>query len=57
LRALTAREVAQLLNVSRSSIYQLIMHKRIFSVKVGGARRIPRHAVKAFVDRLMASQQ
>jgi excisionase family DNA binding protein len=40
------------LSISRSLLYQLLMHKRIFSVKVGGARRIPLAAIHEYVEAL-----
>lgn len=49
---LTPDEAADMLSISRSLLYRLIMHKRIFSVKVGGSRRIPVRAVHAYVDAL-----
>jgi len=47
---LTPAEAAMALSISRSLLYQLLMHKRIFSVKVGGARRIPLTAIHEYVD-------
>lgn len=49
---LTPLEAAEILSISRSLLYDLIMRKRIFSVKVGGARRIPLRALHAYVDGL-----
>jgi excisionase family DNA binding protein len=46
---LTPREAADALSISRSHLYHLIVRKRIFSVKVGGARRIPVQALQAYV--------
>ena len=40
------------LSISRALLYQLLMHKRIFSVKVGGARRIPLAAIQEYVETL-----
>jgi excisionase family DNA binding protein len=42
---LTPAEAATVLSISRSLLYQLLTHKRIFSVKVGSARRIPLAAI------------
>jgi excisionase family DNA binding protein len=47
---LTPTEAAMVLSISRSLLYQLIMHKRIFSAKVGGARRIPLSAIHKYVE-------
>jgi excisionase family DNA binding protein len=49
---LTPMEAAMVLSISRSLLYQLLMHKRIFSVKVGGARRIPLAAIHEYVEEL-----
>jgi excisionase family DNA binding protein len=51
---LTPDEAANMLSISRTLLYQLIMRKSIFSVKVGGARRIPLRALQEFVDGLGA---
>jgi excisionase family DNA binding protein len=49
---LTPTEAAMVLSISRSLLYQLLMDKRIFSVKVGGARRIPLAAIHEYVEAL-----
>ncbi len=49
---LTTGEAAEVLSISRALLYRLIMHQRIRSVKVGGARRIPRQALVEYVDAL-----
>jgi len=49
---LTPGEAATMLSISRTLLYRLIMHKRIYSVKVGGARRIPLKALAEYVDSL-----
>ncbi len=49
---LTPGEAADMLSISRTLLYRLIMHKRIYSVKVGGARRIPLRALAEYVDSL-----
>ena len=54
---LTPLEAAEVLSISRSLLYGLIMHKRIFSVKVGGARRIPLQALQAYVDLSVAQRR
>lgn len=54
---LTPTEAAERLSISRSLLYHLIMHQRIFSVKVGGARRIPVRALKAYVDALCTDKE
>ena len=52
---LTTQEAAHLLGMSRTVIYRLITHEQLFSVKIGGARRIPLQAVHAYVARLIAT--
>jgi excisionase family DNA binding protein len=54
---LTPLEAAEYLSISRSLLYDLIMRKRIFSVKVGGARRIPLRALHAYVDALCETEK
>ena len=49
---LTPAEAAAALSISRSLLYQLLMHKRIFSVKVGSTRRIPLAAIHEYVEAL-----
>jgi excisionase family DNA binding protein len=51
---LTTGEVAHLLSMSRTIVYQLMKRRQLFSVKIGGARRIPTDAVQAFVEELIA---
>lgn len=54
---LTVGEAADVLSISRTLLYHLLMQKRIFSVKVGGARRIPAKALQEYVDALMVLQE
>lgn len=49
---LTPGEAAEMLSISRTLLYRLIMHKCIYSVKVGGARRIPLRALAEYVESL-----
>ena len=46
-------EVAVMLSVSRTKVYELIAAGELASVKVGGSRRVPIDAVEAFVAGLM----
>jgi len=39
------KEVMKFLGISRSAVYKLLNEKKLSSVKIGGARRIPRKAV------------
>lgn len=43
---------AELLDVSRSRIYELIGSGELESVKIGGSRRVPVTAIEEFVERL-----
>ena len=44
-------EVAQLLALSRSKVYDLIARGELESVKVGSARRVTRDAIRRFLQR------
>ena len=49
---LTPDEAATALGIKRTLLYQLIMTRQIFSVKVGSARRVPVKALHDFVEGL-----
>ena len=49
---LTPEEAASALGIKRTLLYQLIMRRQLFSVKVGSARRIPLKALHDFVETL-----
>ncbi|WP_322756782.1 helix-turn-helix domain-containing protein [Frankia sp. Cas3] len=49
---LTPAEAADLLGVSRTTLYELLNAELIESVRIGRARRIPRAALVTYVDRL-----
>jgi excisionase family DNA binding protein len=49
---LTPLEAAEALSISRSLLYDLLLRKHIFSVKVGGTRRIPLQALHTYVAEL-----
>jgi excisionase family DNA binding protein len=46
---LTINQVSQLLGLGRTSTYELIMSKKIVSVKQGRRRLIPRWSVEKYV--------
>ncbi|WP_326612030.1 helix-turn-helix domain-containing protein [Streptomyces scopuliridis] len=46
---LTVPEVMASLKLGRSTVYDLIRSRRLVSIKVGRARRIPADAVRDFV--------
>lgn len=45
----TVPEAADLLSLSRTTVYDLVLSKRLESVKVGTARRIPADALTKYV--------
>lgn len=46
---LTVREAMTRLKLGRSKVYDLIRSRRLASLKIDGARRIPAEAVQAFI--------
>jgi len=48
----TPEQAAEVLNIGRSTIYDLMRMRLIPSVKIGRARRIPAAAVRDYVERL-----
>jgi excisionase family DNA binding protein len=54
---LTPAEAARALSISHSLLYGLIMQNRIFSIKIGGARRIPRQALHEYVASLCDTEK
>lgn len=46
-------EVARILRVGRTKVFDLIRSGALVSVKIGGCRRIPARAVDAYVTRLL----
>ena len=53
---LTPEEAARRLSVGRSHLYLKIASGEIESVRIGRSRRIPRHALDAYVARLVSDQ-
>ncbi|MFF0110733.1 helix-turn-helix domain-containing protein [Streptomyces sp. NPDC085927] len=50
---LTVPEVMTRLKVGRSKVYDLIRSRRLVSIKIDGARRVPADAVRDFIlDRI-----
>ncbi|QES50325.1 excisionase [Streptomyces venezuelae] len=47
---LTVPEVMELLRLGRSTVYDLILSRRLVSITIGRARRIPADAVRRFID-------
>ena len=51
---LTPEQAAEVLNVGRSTIYDLMRVGLLKSVKIGRSRRIPSSMVREYVSRLTA---
>jgi excisionase family DNA binding protein len=51
---LTVDETAEVLNVTRWKVFELIRRRELRSAKIGGLRRIPVSAVEEYVDELSA---
>lgn len=51
---LTVPEVAQALNIKRTTVYELMRRGDIPSVKIGKSRRIHRQQFDAYVEQLVA---
>lgn len=49
---LRVEEVAELLDVGRTTVYALIKCGDLHSVKIGGSRRVPSTALQNYLDRL-----
>lgn len=54
-KLLRPREVAFLLGLGRSTVYELMDSGALPSIRIGNARRIPAHAVEAFIAERLAS--
>lgn len=52
LRLITIRDLAELLQVKESWIYDKVQAGEIPSIKVGGHRRFRRSAIRAYLDSL-----
>jgi len=50
-------EAAAALGIKRAKLYQLIMARENFSVKIGASRRFPVRALEEYVERLCESQE
>jgi len=49
-KMLTAQEAAEILNIGRSTIYQMIKEKEIPSVRIGRSVRIRQQALEKFIE-------
>lgn len=52
-RLLRVDEAAELLNVSRWTVYKLIKERELVSVKVRAGRRVPIESIRAYVAQLI----
>lgn len=50
---LTVDEAAQILNVSRWTVYRLIKERELVSVKVRKGRRVPAECIRTYVASLI----
>jgi excisionase family DNA binding protein len=53
---LRPEEVAELLGVGRTKVYELMGSGLLRSVKIGGSRRVPTVALEEFVAALMSAK-
>lgn len=53
---LTVKEAANVMNIGRTKVFDLIATGAIESVRIGGSRRIPVFAVEDFVAKLRSGQ-
>lgn len=49
---LRVEEVAEMLNIGKSAVYDLMRRRTLVSVKIGRTRRVPVSAVREYVDRI-----
>ena len=54
---LRPEDAAQLLSLSRTTVYELMSRGELASIKVGAARRIPMDGLKAWVERQCRGEQ
>jgi excisionase family DNA binding protein len=47
---LTVAETAELLNIGKNRVYELIYSEQLCSVRFGRVHRIPRSAIERFVE-------
>ena len=50
---LTTEEAAELLNIGRSKVFDLIRNGELGSIKIGRLRRVPLDSIHEFTARLM----
>ncbi len=52
-RLLTVDQVAEVLQISRWTVYRLIWANELHSVQIGRCRRVPREVLDAYLGRLI----
>lgn len=52
-RLLTVDQVADVLQISRWTVYRLLWSNELHSVQIGRCRRVPQEALDAYVARLL----
>jgi excisionase family DNA binding protein len=53
---LSPEEAAEMMGLSRSTVYDLLRVRLLKSVKIGRYRRIPVDACREMIDRLLAAE-
>ena len=53
----TMEEAAEVLSVSRSTVYDLVRMRLLDTVLIGRSRRVPASALKELVDRLRTPER
>ena len=53
----TIEEAAEVLSVSRSTVYDLVRMRLLDTVLIGRSRRVPASALQVLVDRLRESER
>lgn len=53
---LTPEEAARLLHIARSSLYQLVLTRKLPSLKIGRSRRIPVDALADYIARKLREE-
>lgn len=53
---LTPEEAARRLSIGRSGLYELVLSKKIASIKIGRSRRIPLEALTDYIARKLREE-
>lgn len=56
-RLYRVEEVAEMLNVGRTKVFDLIRSGQLASVKVGGSRRVTERAIGDYINALVAESE